>query len=75
MPEQHTRPDEATREAEAHEARSDHDPGDVASRDDAEAAERALEDPDLTGDQAEVGRHVTEMNERGAHQDGEGRIP
>jgi hypothetical protein len=74
MSDRPTTPDASTREAEKAEAERAPTPGDAGIPDDAEAAERARQDPELTGDLDQVGRHVEEMNRRGASQEGEGRI-
>jgi hypothetical protein len=69
-----TEPDKATDEAEEHEAGAAHDADRPATTDEEAAAERALHDPDLTGDLEEVGEHYREMTERGVKSKGEGRI-
>ena len=40
-----------------------------------QAADRALADPELTGDQEDVGKHYREMTDLGVNAKGEGRIP
>jgi len=68
MSESPTRPTQNTRDAERREASAEHD-ADRAPTPDEEASADALE-PD-----AEVAEHEREMAERGAHQEGEGRLP
>ncbi len=43
--------------------------------DDEAAADRAFDDPELSGDHEEVAEHYREMTELGAHVKGEGQIP
>jgi len=69
-----TRPDEGTRRTEEEDAAHDHLAGRPPTGDEAQAAERAAGDPNLSGDQAEVAEHYREMTERGVDQKGEGRI-
>ena len=64
----HTTPNAQTRDAEAAEALKDHGAGDAATPDEAEAADGNRLDPG-------VASHEQEMAERGAHQQGEGRLP
>lgn len=67
-PSEHTRPSDATREAESDDAQvrshADREP----TKDEEEQAEKTEADP-------EVAEHEREMTERGAHQEGEGRLP
>ena len=63
-----TRPTQKTRDAEAREAKAEHEADRDATPEEAEVAD-ALE-PD-----ADVAEHEREMAERGAHQKGEGRLP
>jgi len=69
-----TEPDKATGDAEEHEAGTAHDADRPATTDEEAAAERALHDPDLTGDMEDVAEHYREMTERGVESKGEGRI-
>jgi hypothetical protein len=64
----HTKPSDATRDAEARAATKDGDPGRGPTPEEEAAAERvgALDDG--------VVEHEREMNERGANQKGEGRV-
>lgn len=64
-----SRPSEATREAEAAEARAPHEPDDMPTTDDEAAAERAGEAT------PEARAAYREAIERGARQEGEGRLP
>jgi hypothetical protein len=73
MPEQ-TSPSDKTVEADEAEAKSGHDADRPPTADEEAAADRALSDPDLTGDQAEVAEHYHEMTEKGVAEKGEGRI-
>jgi hypothetical protein len=70
----HTEPSAATEAAEEQAFNRAHQAGRGPSDDEAEAAERAAQDPALSGDQAEVAEHYREMTERGANQEGEGKI-
>jgi hypothetical protein len=63
-----TKPSEATRQAEANAATKGADPGRGPTPDEAAAAERV--GPLDEG----VTEHEREMNERGTHQKGEGRV-
>jgi hypothetical protein len=63
-----TRPSDETREAEAQEARRDHVADRGPTPEEAERADELEADP-------EVAEHEQEMAERGARQEGEGRIP
>jgi hypothetical protein len=63
-----TRPSDATRDAEREEAKREHVADRPATGDEEREAE--LHAPD-----ADVSKHEREMAERGAHQDGEGRLP
>jgi hypothetical protein len=67
MPNDHTRPDDATRDAEARAARTDHGADREATAEEAAAAETNRLDP-------EAARAHREADERGAAQKGEGRI-
>ena len=64
-----TRPNAPTREEEAREARATPDAGRPPTEDEERAADR---NPAVA---PEVVEHYEEMTERGAHQQGEGRIP
>jgi hypothetical protein len=64
----HTKPSDATREAEAQAATKGADPGRGPTPDEEAAAER------VGRVDAGVADHEGEMNERGAHQRGEGRV-
>jgi hypothetical protein len=68
MPDRPTKPNPATREAEHDEAQAAHVADREATDEEAELAERRPLDPD-------VAEHEREMTERGAHQEGEGRLP
>jgi hypothetical protein len=63
-----TDPSDATRAAEESEAASKHVPDRAPTDEEREDAERAPRDPN-------VAEHYEEMAERGAHQEGEGRLP
>jgi hypothetical protein len=63
-----TRPDDATRAAERAEATAEHDADRPPTDDEARRADALEPDP-------EVAEHYEEMAERGAKQEGEGRIP
>lgn len=75
MSDEATQPEESTHEAEARQASREHVADRSPTSDEEAAAERALRDPALSGDQSDVGRHYREMAERGSHQEGEGRVP
>lgn len=62
-----TRPSNETRSAERREARRGSDAGDEPTPEEARAADENTLDDD-------VSEHYEEMIERGAHQEGEGRI-
>jgi hypothetical protein len=64
----HTRPSEDTVEEEEAEARHGHEPDRPPTPEEEEAAEEQRSDPS-------VAEHEKEMQERGAHQKGEGRLP
>jgi hypothetical protein len=64
----HTRPSQATREEEANEARQSADPGREPTAEEAAAADGNTLEPG-------VAAHEQEVNERGANQQGEGRLP
>jgi hypothetical protein len=64
----HTKPSDATRQADRADAQADHAAPQTPTEDEARAAESVEVDP-------EVAAHEREMAERGAHQQGEGRIP
>ena len=68
MDERPTRPSDETRGAEAQEARHEHAADRPPTAEEEERAEELELDP-------EVAEHEREMAERGAHQEGEGRIP
>ncbi|HEY7135994.1 MAG TPA: hypothetical protein VIB48_13095 [Acidimicrobiia bacterium] len=63
-----TKPDSATREEEAREARTAAGAPQQPTPDEERAAEANRPDP-------AVAEHEREMNERGANQQGEGRLP
>lgn len=63
-----TKPDDATREAERAEADADARPDRMPTPDEEQAADGRKVDPD-------VRTHEEEMAERGANQQGEGRVP
>jgi hypothetical protein len=63
----HTKPNNATRQADRADAQADHAAPQKPTADEAAAAEAVDLDP-------EVAAHEKEMAERGAHQRGEGRI-
>ena len=63
-----TRPSSETREAERDEAQRPASAGREATPDEAQTADSRELDP-------EVAEHEREMNERGANQKGEGRLP
>ncbi|HZT67907.1 MAG TPA: hypothetical protein VFA11_19110 [Acidimicrobiales bacterium] len=63
----HTRPSDATRQAEADAARADHDADRPPTSEEARRAEEHRTDPS-------VAEHERDMAERGVSQKGEGRI-
>ena len=65
---EHTQPDQATRDEEKLEAQKGHDPARGPSDAETAAAEGVSPDPS-------VATPEREMAERGAHQQGEGRLP
>jgi hypothetical protein len=65
---QPTRPDAATRDAERAEAETDAQPDKMPTPEEEREAEKHKVDPS-------VREHAQEMTERGANQDGEGRVP
>jgi hypothetical protein len=65
---QHTNPDAQTRAAEAEQARKTAGPDRPPTAEEAAAADGNTLD-------SSVSAHEREMNERGAHQQGEGRLP
>jgi hypothetical protein len=68
MSEERTRPNDATRSAERAEAESEHTPDRPPTEEEEREAEKNQLDP-------EVSEHEREMSERGANQQGEGRLP
>jgi len=68
MANDHTRPSAETRAAEAAEARSAHDPDRAPTPEEEKAADEQKLDP-------AVAKRAREAAERGAAQEGEGRIP
>jgi hypothetical protein len=67
-PSEHTRPSDATRDAERDDAEVGSHADREPTKDEEERAEKIEADP-------EVADHEKEMAERGAHQEGEGRLP
>jgi len=65
---EHTRPDRETREAERDEAKAEHEADREPTRDEEKAADELELDP-------EVAESYEDATERGAKQEGEGRIP
>jgi hypothetical protein len=63
-----TQPDRTTRDEEELEARKAHEAGRGPTDAEADAADSVTPDP-------AVARHEREMLEKGAHQQGEGRLP
>jgi hypothetical protein len=63
-----TNPSRATRDAERDEAQAEHVADRPPTKEEAELAERRPLDPEVAG-------REREMTERGAHQQGEGRLP
>jgi hypothetical protein len=63
-----TRPTQNTRDAEAREAKAEHEADREPTPEEAEIADALEPDADVT-------EHEREMAERGAHQKGEGRLP
>ncbi|HEX3946717.1 MAG TPA: hypothetical protein VHW47_03390 [Acidimicrobiales bacterium] len=70
-----TTPDQETEAAEQDDAAVTAGADRPPTSEEEEAAERAQDDPDLSGDQEKVGEHYREMAERGVEAKGEGRIP
>ena len=68
MPDRPTKPSSETRDAERQEAEAEHVADREPTSEEAELAEQRSTDP-------EVAEHAREMAERGAHQEGEGRLP
>lgn len=64
----HTKPSADTRAEEAHEAREGHGPDRAPTAEEAALADDNAPNP-------ETAAHEREMDERGAHQQGEGRLP
>jgi hypothetical protein len=69
-----TQPDEGTEEADAAEGLAAHQADRAPTTDEEAAADRAAHRPDRA-DPADVAEHERDMGERGAHAEGEGRIP
>ena len=67
-----TTPDVATRAAERDEAEAAHEADRMPTPDEEREAEETELDPQTA---ARVAEHEREMAERGAHQEGEGRLP
>jgi hypothetical protein len=67
-PTRETTPSDATRAAEDSDARREHVPDRAPTAEEVEDADEAPRD-------AEAGAHYEEMAKRGAHQQGEGRLP
>jgi len=59
----------------ADEVAADHGVSGHVTPDDEAAADRAFDDPELSGDHEEVAEHYREMTELGAHVKGEGQVP
>lgn len=68
------RPDAATKAAERAEAHASAVPGEAPSDAEARAADDAESDLVENGELRSVEAHYREMTDRGAHQEGEGRI-
>ncbi len=68
MDEPRTRPTDRTKESERAEASAQHAADRMPTPDEEAAAEQLPESP-------EAAEHFREMAERGAHQQGEGRVP
>lgn len=64
----HTRPTDETVDEEEAEARHEHEPDRPPTPEEEEAADKQGSGPSVAG-------HEKEMQERGAHQKGEGRLP
>jgi hypothetical protein len=73
MAEQHTRPDADTRQSERAQASAAHT-ADRAPTPDEEADAQRGADGLPADEKARVAEHYQEMAERGAHQEGEGKI-
>lgn len=71
---EHTMPDDHTRAAEDEEADAAHDAGPTGDELTDEAAERARRELEESGEGEEIGERYRDMTERGAHQQGEGKI-
>lgn len=68
-----TQPDERTEAADEAEGHAAHGADRAPTPDEEAAADRAADRPDRA-DPADVAEHERDMNERGAHAKGEGRI-
>ena len=75
MEEGRTTPDNETYRAEDREATTAHEADRMPTPDEESAAERARQDPELSGDQQQVASHYREMSEIGKDERGEGRRP
>ncbi len=69
------RPSDETRAAEAREAAAAHDADRSPTPEEEELADEVTNDPSSAEHRHQVGEHVREMAERGAAEEGEGRIP
>ena len=69
-----TQPDEGTEAADEVEGRAAHQADRAPTTDEEAAADRAALRPDRANP-ADVAEHERDMAERGAHAEGEGRIP
>lgn len=69
------RPSEATRAAEAREAGASHRADRPPTSEEEELADELGTDPSLAEHRREVAEHVSDMAERGAAEQGEGRVP
>ena len=64
-----------TDESEGTPAAAGDDVTPIATPEEEAAADRAFDDPELSGDHQEVARHYREMTELGANVKGEGQLP
>ncbi len=65
MDEERTVPEPATRDAEIEESKSRHTADRPPTQREERQAEEACDDPELSGEEEEVGGHYQEMTERG----------
>jgi hypothetical protein len=69
-----SRPTKGTKAFEQADAGASHEADRMPTPDEADLADEAAQDPNISGDHQDVAKHYKDMTDRGVAQEGEGRI-